>query len=552
MRLALRTCILALLALLCALGKTEAQKPAGPVVTAVREADASCAECHRSIYREYLQTPMANASGLAMDRPIPGTLSHKPSGVDYEIAVKDNSLTLSYQRPGDPGLQGHHNLLYFLGSGHLGVTYMYSLNGFLLESPVAYYASLKAYDMKPGLGDSRTMPAGLPMSSACMRCHMSGVQSEDRGTFNHYRGLPFEHGGITCESCHGDSRAHVASRGRAAIINPLKLDAERRDSICIRCHLEGDTSVDRKGRSSADYKPGERIEDYLTYFVYAGPSETSRGVSETEELAASKCKRMSGDGMSCMSCHDPHNPPAPQARAAFYRAKCLACHTAPKYASAHYSANQDCTSCHMPNGKAENIPHVAWTDHRIRQHPDQPELSTPTLDAPELVPFLKGDLSQRDLALAYSKVVVDGKPAEASRAWNMLLEAAKSNPDDPAVLDALGYLSQAGNDSTQAINYYRASLQLDPSNLSATNNLATLLARSGDLVNAAAMWQKAFDLNQDIESLGLNLSLADCKLGERVNAQKILREVLVYSPDSAAARQRLKRMDNSTEECSAK
>ena len=67
------------------------------------------------------------------------------------------------------------------------------------------------------------------------------------------------------------------------MINPAKLDGDRRDSICISCHLEGDTSVEHRGRSVANFKPGERIQDYSSYFVYAGANMADRGVSEIEQ-----------------------------------------------------------------------------------------------------------------------------------------------------------------------------------------------------------------------------------------------------------------------------
>lgn len=117
--------------------------------------------------------------------------------------------------------------------------------------------------MKPGLADLRTLPSALPMTRGCMR-HMSGVQREGPGTRNHFKGLPFLHGGITCESCHGDANAHVMSSGKGPAINPVKLDPERRDSVCISCHLEGDSRIEHAGREVDDYKPGERIADYLS------------------------------------------------------------------------------------------------------------------------------------------------------------------------------------------------------------------------------------------------------------------------------------------------
>jgi hypothetical protein len=88
---------------------------------------------------------------------------------------------------------------------------------------------------------------------------MSAVQGSVPGTMNRYAGIPFLHGGITCESCHGDSDQHLATNGRAKILNPASLNADRRDSICISCHLEGDVSIERAGHSALDYHPGEPI-----------------------------------------------------------------------------------------------------------------------------------------------------------------------------------------------------------------------------------------------------------------------------------------------------
>jgi hypothetical protein len=489
---------------------------------------------------------MANASGRASERIFTGEFHHAPSGIDYRVFQKEGSLWLHYARTADPQLEGSQRLQYFLGSGHLGITYLYTINGYLLESPVAYYGQSRAYDMKPGLADLRTLPSALPMTRGCMRCHMSGVQREDPGTRNHFQGVPFLHGGVTCESCHGDSTAHVASSGKAAVVNPMKLDPERRDSVCISCHLEGDTRIEHAGRMVDDYKPGERIADYLSYFVYAGDSMMNRGVSEIEELGLSKCKKVSGDRMSCMNCHDPHYSPPPQEQAAFYRSKCLACHTAPKYSTSHFDENPDCTSCHMPKGKVEKVPHIAWTDHRIRQNPDPiapPE--TPQV-ARDLIPFFQKNANQRDLALAYYDLVLGGNPAETSKAWTLLSAAEESDPHDMPVLTALGYLAQLRGNSEMAIELYREALKLDPIDMTATNNLAILLAKSGQLIAARDLWKKTFDLNEDIDEPGINLSVAECMLGDRGAALQVLQRILLYSPDQPLARSRIQALQSAS------
>ena len=529
---------------------SEAAKAQSFVVETVKQADAVCGNCHKEISRDYLETFMANASGLAKDRVFTGSFEHKASAVHYKIFEEDGSLWLSYSRTGDPEVEGKHRLEYFLGSGHLGLTYLYTRDGYFLESPVAYYADAKAFDMKPGLTDFRTLPPALPMTSGCMRCHMSGVQHEDAGTLNHFSKTPFLQAGITCESCHGDTSRHVATAGKAALVNPMKLDAERRDSVCISCHLEGDSHVEHSGRSALDYKPGERIADYVSYFVYASDKITSRGVSEIEELAQSQCKKMSGDKMSCMSCHDPHYSPPAEKRVQFYRQKCLSCHMEAKFLTNHFSGTPDCTGCHMPKAKAEKMPHIAWTNHRLRKSYEQPELAFDSDPAPELVPFQREKADPRDLALAYYDVVAGGNTAETPRAWSLLSAIRDTHPQDVPVLTALGYLAQSKGNTEDAIKIYRQTLQLDPLNLTATNNLATLLARAGRLEEAEQLWKRTFDLNETTEEPGINLASVECMLGQKDASMLTLKKVLSYSPDRKIARQRLKDIETGKESCS--
>ena len=268
-----------------------AAEPSHPL--SVREADALCARCHDRILQSYLDTPMANASGMAAERLHPGTFLHKPSGTEYTIAVRNGRAYLSSRNTATSEPPVESELRYFLGSGHLGTTYLYSIGEYLFESPIAWYAPSEHYDMKPGLGELSQRPPTLPMQSECMRCHMSSVQRPAAGTINRYPAMPFPHAGVTCEACHGDSREHVNSNGKVSVINPVRLAADKRDSICISCHLEGDISVELAGRSALDYRPGDSISSYIAYYVYAGENLTRRAVSEVEQLGLSTCKRVS-------------------------------------------------------------------------------------------------------------------------------------------------------------------------------------------------------------------------------------------------------------------
>jgi tetratricopeptide (TPR) repeat protein len=499
-----------------------------------------------------LRRQWRNASGIAEERPIPGIFTHPASGVEYEVVDEAGSVWLNYRKLGDPAIRAKQRLDYFLGSGHLALTYLYTKDNYLLESPVAYYPDLKRYDMKPGLETTRTLPGALQVDPICLHCHMSGVQRADAGTENRYQKLPFLYSGITCESCHGECSKHVASGGLAKVVNPLNLPAPERDSTCIVCHLEGTTNVARRDRSVLDYRPGQNISAYLSYYANLGEKENHRGVSEIEQFLISKCKRTSGEAMSCMNCHDPHRSPTAEERTAFYRAKCLVCHTAPKYAAAHYAQNQDCTSCHMPKNGAENLPHTAWTDHRILQSPDESPGGVP--DAPGergLVPILAGTGSPRDLGLAYYDLDVNGEPGARSKAEALLAGAAKSAPDDTAVLQALAIMAEADGDDARARQLYLEVLREQPDSLTSITNLGTLLAKSGRAEEAAKLWRPSFAQNEDIHTLGQNLASVECSLGNKDRAIDVLKRTLTFNPDTPQLRQMLTAIENGKRNCSA-
>ena len=94
-------------------------------------------------------------------------------------------------------------------------------------------------------------------------------------------------------------------------------------------------------------------------------------------------------------------------------------------------------------------------------------------------------------------------------------------------------------------------MKLDPIDLTATNNLAILLARSGQLKDAQTLWKKTFDLNEDIDEPGINLSLVECMLGDKDAARQVLQRVLIYSPDQPIARRKLQAIQSGQETCAA-
>jgi tetratricopeptide (TPR) repeat protein len=511
----------------------------------------ACKPCHLSIYNSYLRTAMANASGNAIDALTPAEFTHKPSGVHYRIYSDRGCAWLSFERPGDSEVRGKRELLYFIGSGRRGRTYLFETDGFLFESPVNWYANKQVWDMAPAYQSASEIPLNLPAYTSCLHCHVSGMQPPAKGTANRYPHPPFTQNGVSCERCHGPGAAHVSG---GAIVNPARLTAARRDDVCMQCHLEGKVAIERAGHHVYEYRPGDVLSDYIRYFVLAGSQASLGAVSQVESLAQSQCKKKSGDAMSCTSCHDPHYSPAPEERIAYYRGKCLACHgetLAPK----HHADQPDCTACHMPASLSSDVAHTQVSDHRI---PRRPQIKAELLNDPaETSPARllaypaaeKGDPDPRDVALAWTSLVQTGTVGAEPDALSGLLKAVQQSPDDGTVLSSLAYLEQKRGGTARARELYQKALVSDPTLIDAQTNLGVIEAQAGDLDDALKLWLAAFQNAPYRNTIGLNIARAYCGEGKISDARTYTQRVLEFNPDLASARELLRRLSSSPPRC---
>ena len=407
----------------------------GLVVHAGRDAAAgalpneACAECHKAIYDSYKTTPMARASGQAADGFLAAEFTHEASGVHYRIGREGDRVYLDFARetPADEAMRGRRELRYYLGSGTRGRTYLFEQEGYWFEIPINWYGKKRIWDMAPGYLHAREMPLTLPVDPGCLRCHASGAQSSMKEAREKYAGEPFTQGGITCTACHEDQTGtverHIASGGKLALARIGAMEPVKRDSVCLNCHLEGEAAVVRQGKRLEDFRPGESVFDYASYFVRAKQAQGGeRATSQWEALLASGCRRGARERLTCTSCHDPHASTVGMTardRVEFYRGKCLACHegrvgergsmgdAAPQvlgadpdregksdsrsssgttekkaratptvtsggsadrvgtFGASHHPEERDCAVCHMPRATSNDIAHEQVTDHRI-------------------------------------------------------------------------------------------------------------------------------------------------------------------------------------------
>ena len=487
---------------------------------------------------------MANASGPAAAGFIPADFYHAASGVHYRIYEDGGKVWLSFERPAQvpesnpgaphpPALSGRRELLYYLGSGLRGRTYLFETEGYWFESPINWYAKKKVWDMAPAFQNAKEMPLTLPVDPSCLRCHGGGAASSLPDARNHYAGAPFAVG-ISCGVCHGDGRAHGASGGREKMLDLDGLQAVRRDSICLNCHLEGQIGVTRLGMKPEDFRPGDDLFDYSVFFVHRGENGSGgRATSQWEALLRSRCKIVSGDKLTCTTCHDPHGGPGPQERVGYYRAKCLQCHE--EMAKGHHEENPDCTECHMARLPSNDIAHEQVTDHWIRKTVSDSPL--PRVTTGELVSVGGVKASDRDLGLAYAQMAEGGDQEAGERALG-LLRKAEGEPGaerDHELHAQLGFLLEVSGKTADAAAEYRQALAADAYDEVARGNLALTEARDGKYEEAARDWNTVFTHDPAATEAGFNLTVVECATGEREAALKTLDRILEFSPDDRRA-----------------
>jgi predicted CXXCH cytochrome family protein len=514
-------------------------------------AGQDCVACHAEIVRSYAETSMAKASGTALQSLIPGEFTHVVSGVHYRIYQASGKALLSFDRGRGESVEGTRELLYFIGSGQRGRTYLFSQDGYVFESPVNWYAQSKNWDMTPAYRSATHIPLNLPAAVSCFHCHTSGFHAPAPGTENKYAEPLFSQPGISCERCHGDGDAHAKSTDR--MLNLGKLSPAQRDAICMQCHLEGNVAIEQPGKHLYDFKPGDNLFEYVHYLVLStGRHANPRAVSQFEALAESICKRKSGDALHCTTCHDPHRSPSPEERINYYRAKCLACH-GEEVGKKHKTKNPDCTSCHMPRVASSDVAHTQGTDHRILRQANSsaPTASSELTSKPRLerFPALGDPPTDRDLVLGWLALAEAGSDFAMAQEENLLPLAAEEYPRDATILSAYAYRELLQKRTQHAKELYTTALQIDPMNLDAAVNLGVIEAQSGSAEKALTLWRDASQRAPWRTSIGMNMARLACDLGNTEEAKISLRRCLQFNPDFPEARQFLRELESQPAPC---
>jgi hypothetical protein len=332
-----------------------------------------CAACHDEQAKNYHANGMAHTLSAPAETEI---LSQHPL-----LTFKNGDYTYTIRRQGRQSFYQISNgqetvelpILWAFGHAKTGQTYALQYRGAYYESRVSYYPALKGLDIT--LGAPRDVPASLAAAVGqemkpgeafrCFNCHSTPVAGETKFAVER------PSSGVGCEGCHGPGERHLAvvragkfersaSPTELGIFNPARLGADAlSQQFCGACH--------------------RGVEEVMAMKESGGITNLR---FQPYRIANSKCYQAADDPrISCVACHDPHG--AVQTDAAFYDAKCLACHRAKsearpaklaaaspaaqgqRHAPACPTGKPNCVTCHMPKTELPGA-HFKFSDHFIR------------------------------------------------------------------------------------------------------------------------------------------------------------------------------------------
>lgn len=464
-----------------------------------------CAQCHAREVAGFLPTPMAHSMGPP-DRGTSGTFDHAFSGTRFTIRSGGGMMTQTIERN---GVTSDYPVAYSIGSGAHAVGYLIDIANHLFQSPLTDYAQ-SGWGMSPGFENQAAPDFYRPVTPECLFCH-AGNMRPVQGTLNAYQNPPFDPESITCERCHGPVEAHLRNPVPGSIVNPAKLPPAARDSVCEQCHLSGEARIPNPGRHLSDFHAGENLESVYTVYVYRSSTDPSRPnaltvISQSQQLALSRCARMSGGKLWCGTCHDPHA--LPKNPEAYFRARCLSCH-GEVLLKTHPRPNQNCIGCHMPKLPAANGGHTVFTDHRIAIYTRQEiagglhSVSSMGGGRPEsasdaLVPWREppAEFAGRNLGLAYAQIGNRlNDLAMVRQGYQLLFATWPKFPNDPAILAALGRIAGGVKDEKDSLALYRKAAALEPHSAPLYFDMALAAEASNDNAQAIELFNQALRMD---------------------------------------------------------
>lgn len=577
----------------------------------------ACAGCHLGIWETYQRTGMARsfyrpsaANQIEDDGQI---YFHRPSATYYAMVRHDGKYFQRQYQIDYDGKQtnvSEAEIDFIAGSGNHSRTYLHrTARNTLIELPLAWYAEKGGYwAMNPGYDRPDHQSRRRLIGYDCMFCH------------NAYPEIPAGAGrrsepvyssvqeGIDCQRCHGPGEKHVALARRpnapladirGSIVNPARLPPDRQMEVCLECHLETSSfplpnSIVRYERAPFSYRPGEPLADFMLHFDQApGHDQDERFeiAGAAYRLDRSACFRKSNGALQCTTCHNPHDVPRGEAAARHYTAVCRRCHSAAfdrLIVSGQHTTETDCTGCHMPKRRTDDVVHVVMTDHYIQRRKPARDLIASIAERPgdanpyhgEVVLYYPKTLPrpEDELYLAVAQVAQQSnlsegierltaaigkyRPSSAEfylqladawrasgqpgRALPVYEEALRRDPKSMAALEDMALSLMSLRQQARAVEILKRALESSPGDAATWDLLGSAYAEQGKVSDAMAAFQKAIDLDDPLPEAYNGLGGVLFQTRDLARSEAALHKAIALDPNYAQAHNNLANLLSTT------
>lgn len=548
--------------------------PTASQATSEYVGSSACAACHQEINKNYSRTGMGRSMSLVTSRflktwPSSGSVDDTNTELHFDVYARDGRLFQSEYQIDSNGkeiFRDVRELEWIIGAGENGFGALVRNGQYVFEAPLSFYSKAGRWELSPGyeLGNASFNRLIFP---ACISCHSGRPNALPEGN-GHFDNPAFSELAIGCENCHGPGLAHVLTHqiepgntGQgydSSIVNPALLTPALANNICMFCHQTGDVRVLKPGKEFKDFRPGTPLDDTLSVLMVPPKRESPPQQDLLEHyysMSLSKCYRGSGEKLTCISCHDPHVEPSREDAPAYFRNKCLACHTEqsctlPSEARQHQQPADDCAGCHMQKRDVRGISHSSITNHRILARPDEPfpdiAFQQTTAALPDLIhlnpaPGKKAaPLPPIVLLQAYGELV-EKYPEYLNRYFEVLGQLERSDSSNPLVQGALGTRDVQSGKYPQAVEHLRRAIADGPPKTILYTNLADALLKLDRPEEAAEALQQASDRDPFNAKLRKRLIVQLIQIKDYANAKKELEDYVQRFPADSFMRQMLER-----------
>ncbi len=533
-----------------------------------------CARCHQEIYNSYKRTGMGRSMSSitpewVTSHQTSGSVEDKNSNSKFEVSVAEGRLLQSQHElaSGQQILRESREISWIIGAGENGFGGLVRKGDYLFQAPLSFYSKAQRWELSPGY-ELVNPGFNRPILPGCISCHSGRPNILPDGN-GHFATQPFSELAIGCENCHGPGLAHVmaAQLGQGeyegndgSIVNPASLTPALANDICMSCHQVGDVRVLKPGKDFQSFRPGTALDDTMSILLVPPNRESPPQQDLLEHhysMTLSKCYRGSGQRLSCISCHDPHVEPSSVEAPAYFRKKCLTCHTeksctVPLPARERQPPADDCAGCHMKKRDVREISHSTITNHRILARPEEsfPDIAfrQTTSALPDLIhlnapPAKKGmPLPALTLLQAYGELV-EKHPEYLAPYSAVLQELERSDANNPLVQAALGNRELQAGHYSEAVAHLQRAMDGGATTTVLYTDFAEALLKLGRSNEAVTSLQKATELDPFNAALRKQLIVQLIQTKDYATARKQMEDYVERFPADSFMREMERRAE---------